>query len=247
MSRAVSASLEDIGSAGNNHVTGHFITLDTQPVRTISFAAGWDDDMARFQALQLPKLARIAGILALLVLAGAPLLRVSAWAGEDLGPAVGTTAPDIGTRLDQTKKPHQLNDLMGQNGLVLFFFRSADWCPFCQAQLIDINGGAAEIEKRGYHIAGLSYDSPEILQAFTTKRNLTYTLLSDPKSEIIDRYNLRDPQYPPGNHAYGVPRPIIFILDPQAVIKAKLYGETFKIRPPVTEVIAKLDALGGHS
>ena len=202
--------------------------------------------MARFQVF-LAGLARIASVLALLALAAGPLQHISAWAEEDLGPAVGTMAPDIGTRLDQTGKPHQLNDLIGQNGLVLFFFRSAAWCPFCQAQLIDINGGAAEIEKRGYRIAGLSYDSPQVLQEFTVKRNLTYTLLSDPKSEVIDRYNLRDPQYPPGNRAYGVPRPIIFILDPQALIKAKLFGETFKIRPPVTDVISKLDALGGRS
>ena len=54
--------------------------------------------------------------------------------------------------------------------MVLFFFRSADWCPYCQAQLIDVNGGIAEIEKRGYRVAGLSYDNPEILQAFTAKR-----------------------------------------------------------------------------
>lgn len=197
--------------------------------------------MTRFQTMP-----RVAAILASMVLVGA-MLHVSAWAEEDLGPAIGTTAPDIGTRLDQTGKPHQLADLMGSSGLVLFFFRSAGWCPFCQAQLIDINGGAAEIEKRGYHVAGLSYDNPDVLQAFTVKRNLTYTLLSDPKSEVIDRYKLRDPQYPPGNRAYGVPRPIIFILNPQATIKAKLYGETFKIRPPVTDVISKLDELGGRS
>jgi peroxiredoxin len=196
--------------------------------------------MTRFQAGP-----RLALILALLVLlSAAPPVVV--WA-EDLGPAIGTMAPDIGTRLDQAGKPHRLPDLMGQNGLVLFFFRSADWCPYCQAQLIDVNNGIVEIEKRGYHVAGLSYDSPEILQAFTLKRHLTYTLLSDPKSEIIDRYNLRDPQYPPGSRAYGVPRPIIFVLDPQATIKAKLYEESFKNRPPVTAVISKLDELGSRS
>ena len=164
---------------------------------------------------------------------------------EDLGPAIGTKAPDIGTRLDQSGKPRQLSDLTGRNGLVLFFFRSAEWCPFCQAQLVEINGGVAEIEKRGYRLAGLSYDSPEILETFTAKRHLTYTLLSDPKSEIIDRYNLRDPQYPPGNRAHGVPRPIIFVLDPQGVIKAKLFEESFKNRPPVSSIISKLDELGG--
>jgi peroxiredoxin len=188
---------------------------------------------------------RVACILALLVVVSAPAPVTAR--PEDLGPAVGTTAPDVGTRLDQLGKPHRLPDLMGRNGLVLFFFRSADWCPYCQAQLIDVNGGVAEIEKRGYHVAGLSYDSPEILQAFTLKRHLTYTLLSDPKSEVIDRYNLRDPQYPPGSRAYGVPRPIIFILDPQSMIKAKLYEESYKNRPPIAAVISKLDELGGRS
>jgi peroxiredoxin len=177
-----------------------------------------------------------------LVLAGG-LAAVTALA-DDLGPPVGTKAPDIGTRLDQTGKPRTLPDLTGKNGLVLLFFRSADWCPFCKAQLIDVNGGVAEIEKRGYGVAALSYDSPEILAAFTAKRNIAYTLLSDPKSEVIDLYKLRDPQYPPGNRAYGVPRPIIFVLDPDGIIKAKLYEESFKDRPPVTAVISKLDELG---
>jgi peroxiredoxin len=166
---------------------------------------------------------------------------------QDLGPPVGSKAPDIGTRLDQTGKPRTWADLMGKNGLVLMFFRSAEWCPFCQAQLIDVNGGVAEIEKRGYRVAALSYDSPEALQAFTAKRHIAYTLLSDPKSEVIDLYKLRDPQYPPGHHAYGVPRPIIFVLDKDSVIKAKLYEESFRVRPPVTAVIATLDGLGKGS
>lgn len=183
----------------------------------------------------------IAWIFALMAFAGG--FATVAASAEDLGPPVGVTAPDIGTQLDQTGMPRTLADVMGKNGLVLMFFRSADWCPYCQAQLIDMNGGVTEIEKRGYRVAALSYDSPEILQTFTTKRKIAYTLLSDPKSEVIDLYKLRDPQYPPGSRAYGVPRPIIFVLDKQGVIKAKLYEESFKVRPPVTAVISKLDEL----
>ena len=59
------------------------------------------------------------------------LVAVTAFA-DDLGPPVGTKAPDIGTRLDQTGKPRTLADLMSKNGLVLLFFRSADWCPFAR-------------------------------------------------------------------------------------------------------------------
>jgi len=106
---------------------------------------------------------------------------------------------------------------------------------------LDLNGGVAEIEKRGYALAGISYEPPQVDAQFIEKRGIKYTLLSDPMSEIIDRYNLRDPQYPPGNRAYGVPRPIIFILDRNGVIKAKLYEDTFKKRPPVGLVIETLD------
>jgi peroxiredoxin len=159
----------------------------------------------------------------------------------DLGPAVNAKAPDIGTPPDQTGKPRALNSLMGEKGLVLFFFRSAGWCPFCQAQMIDLNTGVAAMEKRGYKLAGISYDQPDVLKTFIDRRMISYTLLSDPKSEVIDRYKLRDPQYPPGNFAYGVPRPIIFILDRNGVIKAKLYEDTYAKRPPTALVIETLD------
>ena len=46
---------------------------------------------------------------------------------QDLGPAVGTKAPDIGAPLDQNSKPRPLESLMGDKGLVLFFFRSTVW------------------------------------------------------------------------------------------------------------------------
>jgi len=53
----------------------------------------------------------------------------------DLGPPTGSKAPTIGTPLDEAGKPRSMASLMGEKGLVLFFFRSAAWCPFCQAQL----------------------------------------------------------------------------------------------------------------
>ena len=163
----------------------------------------------------------------------------------DLGPPMGSKAPTIGTPLDESGKPRSMESLMGDRGLVLFFFRSAAWCPFCQAQLMDLNSGVGEIEKRGYGLAGISYEPPQVDADFIAKRSIKYTLLSDPKSEVIDRYNLRDPQYPPGNRAYGVPRPIIFILDRNGVIKAKLYEATFMKRPPVGLVIETLDKVDG--
>ena len=165
----------------------------------------------------------------------------------DLGPAVGAKAPDIGSLMDQHNKPESLSALMGEKGLVVLFYRSAGWCPYCQAQLMDLNSGVSDIAKRGYKLVGISYDAPEVLAAFTEKRSITYPLLSDPGSKIIDLYGLRDPQYPPGHFAHGVPRPIIFILDRDGTIKSKLYEDTYKKRPPVGLVVETLDKLASAS
>jgi peroxiredoxin len=171
-----------------------------------------------------------------------PLSQLSA--AEELGPQIGARVPDIGSPPDQSGTPRTLQSLMGQNGLVLFFFRSADWCPYCQAQMVDLNTAVAAVERRGYRMAGISYDNPQILKTFIERRQIGYTLLSDPKSEIIDRYGLRDPQYPPGSPAYGVPQPIIFILD--RTIKAKLYEETYTKRPPASLVISTIDKVAAQ-
>jgi len=162
-------------------------------------------------------------------------------AADDLGPKVGATAPDLGQSVDDAGKPQDLGSLMGDKGLVLVFHRSAAWCPYCQQQLIDLNRGIAEIEKRGFRLAALSYDQADVLAKFKSQRDISFSLLSDPKSEVIDRYNLRDPQYGPTSRAYGVPRPIIFVIDPAGTIRGKLFEETYKTRPPLTVILESLD------
>lgn len=194
----------------------------------------------------MPRLSILGAVIgaALFALVASPSLPVNA--AEDLGPAIGARVPDIGSPPDQTGTPRTLQSLMGQNGLVLFFFRSADWCPYCQAQMMDLNTAVAALERRGYRMAGISFDSPQILKTFIDRRQIGYTLLSDPKSEIIDRYRLRDPQYKPGSFAYGVPRPIIFILDKTGTIKAKLYEETYTKRPPAALLISTIDKVAAQ-
>ena len=126
---------------------------------------------------------------------------------------------------------------------MLLFYRSAGWCPFCQAQLIDLNEARAEIERRGYRLVALSYDAPDVLKGFAERRGIAFTLLSDPRSEVVRRFNLLDPQYPPGHRAHGVPRPIIFVIDRQGVIRAKLYEEAYQKRPPASLVLQTIDRL----
>ena len=159
-------------------------------------------------------------------------------------PAVGEKAPAVvGT--DITAKPRTLQQLAGRKGSVLMFFRSAAWCPYCKAQLIAMNdAAAAPLASRGYTLIGLSYDAPDVLARFAAERKVSWPLLSDPKSQVIDGWGLRDPAYPPGNRAHGVPRPAIFVIDAKGVIRARLMEDDYRKRPPAEAVIAAVDALG---
>lgn len=180
-------------------------------------------------------------ILCMLLLAFGLSIPATANPNFDLGPAVGSTAPDIGTPADSTGTPRSLRSIMGKQGLVLFFYRSAAWCPYCQLQLMNLNSGAADIAARGYGLAGISYEPSKVNADFIAQNKIRYPLLGDPQSEIIDRYGLRDPQYKKGSRAYGVPRPIIFILDRDGIIRAKLYEDNYIKRPPVSLVIESID------
>jgi len=189
----------------------------------------------------------IKTIAALFVILGLSILALAIPASAnppyDLGPAVGSKVPAIGMPQDETGTPRSLESVAGEKGTVLFFFRSAAWCPYCQLQLMDLNSGVAELAKRGYRLAGISYEPPAVDAEFIQKRGLKYPLLSDPKSEIIDRYKLHDPQYKKGSRAYGVPQPVIFILDHDGVVKAKLYEDNYTKRPPVKLVLETIDGL----
>ncbi len=158
----------------------------------------------------------------------------------DVGPAVGAHIPTLVAK-DQTGATRDFNSISGAKGVVLVFFRSAKWCPFCQAQLVSLKDVAAPLAARGYALAAISYDPPSVLHDYAVKREVKYTLLSDEGSKMIDAWNLRDPQYPAGSFAYGVPRPSIFVISPKGVIKAKLALEGYKVRPDNAAILAAVD------
>jgi peroxiredoxin len=159
----------------------------------------------------------------------------------DLGPAIGTKIPhDLAVQDDQGKA-RNFKDLVGENGAVLVFYRSAKWCPFCQRQLIELNKSAAnEAKALGYNMVGISYDAVASINKFKIKNSISYPLLSDDGSKIIDAFGIRNEQHKEGHFAYGIPHPIIIITDKNGIIKAKLREEGYRNRPE-TEVI--LDTL----
>lgn len=167
---------------------------------------------------------------------------ISAAAAWDVGPPVGAKVPTIHVT-DLKGMRVNMSDLSGSKGLVLVFFRSAKWCPYCQKQLIDLKDAPGPLAERGYKLAALSYDPIDVLAQFTEKRSIPYPLLSDNGSVTIDAWKLRDVRYKPDTFAWGVPYASIYVISPDGVLKAKLAEEDYKVRPPLTAVLAAIDAL----
>lgn len=178
-------------------------------------------------------------MLAIATFAAAPVM------AQIPGPAIGSKVPKL-EAVSSEGKAVGLSDVAGPKGTVLVFFRSAKWCPFCQAQLIALKDAIEPLEQRGYTLTAISYDPPEVLAGFAKRQSILYALLSDTNSRMIDAFKLRDPQYKPDSFAYGVPQPSIFIISPKGIVQSKLAEEGYKNRPPVATVIAEVDRVLGR-
>ena len=102
----------------------------------------------------------------------------------------------------------------------------------------------ANFEKRGLGVAGLSYDSPEILKEFASRKKISFPLLSDPESKVIRAYGIMNEiDYPVGHQAHGVPFPGTFITDARGVIRSKVFEKTYQER----QTAASLLTLSGEA
>lgn len=182
-----------------------------------------------------------AFLIALMVLAGvSQAVRAD---NIDIGPAVGAAIPQPFVVYDSTGAEKRFADLVGAKGAVLVFVRSAAWCLYCIQQLRDIEKVAAPLSERGYALVSVSYDAPDVLAGFAKKFGVTYKMMSDRESAMIDAFKIRDPQYKEGSRAYGVPMPGIFVVDTKGVVQAKLAEDGYKVRPPSEAIIESVEGV----
>lgn len=160
------------------------------------------------------------------------------------GPAVGERFGHTLEAPDQEGRTRTLNELHGENGSVVFFVRSADWCPYCQRQLVDMNGRVAEFEALGLSVVSVSVDDVEELAGFAKEEKIDYAMLADPAGEINKSLGIRDHQYPVGSAAFGVPRPVLYVIDRSNVVRLRYMEPTYRTRPDPDVVLRDAAALG---
>jgi peroxiredoxin len=181
-----------------------------------------------------------------LMVAVAPPLAIPTEAAMSApGIAIGKKVPLAMALKDSSARPTTLARHMGTKGMVLILFRSADWCPFCKAQLIGLNDVRADLAKQGYALVSLSYDAPEKLTGFAQTRNISFPMLSDTGSRMIDTLRLRDPQYKGMDRIDGVPYPTTLVLSKDGTVRAKHVSTDYRVRQTNADLRAMVASIAG--
>lgn len=159
-------------------------------------------------------------------------------AAVELGVRTGQEFPSFSAK-DQYGKTKSFDDVVGDKGVTFFFVRSADWCPYCQKQLGDLNAYYELYAKAGYPVVGVSYDSVETLKIFSDDKEIKYTLLSDKGSKLIKDLGIMNQKYSdkPDHFAYGVPYPAVIPVSKEGNVLAVYAEESYKDRPDMQAVL----------
>jgi peroxiredoxin len=92
-----------------------------------------------------------------------------------------------------------------------------------------------EFESRGIQVVAISVDTPDINRRQRQKLGYTYTFLSDPKAEVIRRYDLL--HRGAGPNGTDIARPAEFLIDPTGTIRWVNLTENIAVRARPEQVL----------
>ena len=106
-------------------------------------------------------------------------------------------------------------------------------------QLVELQKQVPALTAAGVRVYAITYDPPEAVARFAEKHGITYQLLSDQGSEVIERFGILntliapdDPMRHPvtGQSFYGIPFPGTYITDRQGVVVEKSFFARYEKR-----------------
>jgi peroxiredoxin Q/BCP len=145
---------------------------------------------------------------------------------------VGDVAPDF-TLPAQTGAPVNLRDFLGKKALVLYFY-PRDHTAVCTAQACAFRDSYEVFKHAEAEVIGISSDSVESHQQFTTAHRLPFLLLSDIDSLIRKLYGVPT--------ALGLPGRVTYIIDRQGIVRHIFFSQ-FSSEKHVTEALQILQSI----
>jgi peroxiredoxin len=100
----------------------------------------------------------------------------------------------------------------------------------------------SDFDARGIRIVGISVDPPEINRRQSHRRGYTFTLLSDPKAEVIRRYDVLHPGA--GPKGADIARPAEFLIDSNGMVRWVNLTENIAVRARPEQVLDAVNQIG---
>lgn len=82
----------------------------------------------------------------------------------------------------------------------------------------------------------ISVDAQEVSENLRRKRGYSFLFLSDPKGEVIRRYQLLHPHG--GPDGTDIARPAEFLIDRSGIVRWENFTEDIRVRPRAEELLA---------
>jgi len=92
------------------------------------------------------------------------------------------------------------------------------------------------MEKNGFGIAAVSYDSQETLRDFARQHGIRFPLLSDRESAVIRSFGILNANIAPMLRAHGVPHPVQYLVAPDGLVIRKYFVPNYQHRVTASAV-----------
>lgn len=147
----------------------------------------------------------------------------------EIGPVQGSRFPGL-QAVHGERAVTLLEEFAGPNGTVLVAFRSLDWCPYCQRQMLQLEEYAPFFKAAGIGLVAISYDAPALQRAFVDRHGVSVPVLSDRDALSFRTLGILNGAYGPGDPEYGIPHPGMIVVDREGNVAGKLFIEDYTRR-----------------
>ena len=151
---------------------------------------------------------------------------------------IGTKAPAFELP-DQNGEMHTLEEYRGKK--VILYFYPKDMTAGCTKQACAFGELYPQFAEKGAVVLGVSKDSVATHKKFEEKYNLPFTLLSDPRLDCIQAYDVWKEKTMYGKKTMGVVR-TTYLIDEEGII-VKAFGKVKAADNPA-QMLAELDEEG---
>ena len=157
-------------------------------------------------------------------------------------PAIGDRAPNF-TLPDANGQSVSLSDLLSRpmpsavtasdqprppKAVLLLFYMYAG-CRACNSEFRGVQQHLAQFANLGVRPVAISIDEPEVSRRLSEEAGYTFTFLSDPKLDVIRRYDLANKD--------GEARPAEFLLDSNGTVRWRNLTRNYYIRARPEQIL----------